>query len=120
METSFLSSKNRFNLFKMYSKFTDHPCGSETLKLYTSAWVLSVNLLHIFRTSFHKSTSGRLLPTFVNFSVIPVYFLLFHIFNLHYLYLIVVIIIRGFFSLRKTNKNVIVTKKPTAVSPQRS
>ena len=30
------------------------------LKFHTSAWVFSVNLLHVFRTPFLKNTSGRL------------------------------------------------------------
>ena len=35
------------------------------LKNRTSAWVLSCNLLHIFRTHFPKNTSKRLLLTFL-------------------------------------------------------
>ena len=43
-------------VLKIYSKSTgEHPCRS------VISWCSPVNLLHIFRTTFPKNTSGRLL-----------------------------------------------------------
>ena len=39
-------------------------CDFNKVAYRTSAWVLSVNLLHIFRTPFLKSTSGGMLLIF--------------------------------------------------------
>ena len=39
-------------------------CDFNKFAYRTSAWVLSVNLLHIFRTPFPKITSGGLLLIF--------------------------------------------------------
>ena len=56
-------------VLKICSKFTgDHPCGSViSIKLQSNFieitlrhWCSPVNLLHVFRTPFLKSTSGRL------------------------------------------------------------
>ena len=58
------------SLLKLCSKFTgEHPCRSTiSIKLLCNFieialrhWCSPVNLLHIFWTSFHKKTSGRLL-----------------------------------------------------------
>ena len=61
-------------VLKIYNKFTaEHPCqsmisGVKVLKLLCNFIEValrhgcsSVNLMHIFRTPFHKKTSGRLL-----------------------------------------------------------
>ena len=54
---------------KIFSKFTEHPCRSAISVKFQSNFIgitlpygcSPVNLLHIFRTSFPKNTSGRLL-----------------------------------------------------------
>ena len=58
-------------VLKICSKFTgEHPCRSAiSIKLqgnHTSAWVFSVNLLHIFRTPFLKGIAMQTEKALIN------------------------------------------------------
>ena len=59
----------RKGILKIYSIFArEHPCPSAiSIKLQYNFIEITLNLLHIFRTTFLKNTSGRLLLTIVPF-----------------------------------------------------
>ena len=57
-------------VLKICSKFTgEHPCQS-VISIEIAFWHVCspVNLLHVFRTSFYKNTSGRLLMRMFSFA----------------------------------------------------